>query len=201
MEYKYTMSLSLNVLNHLGINLYSNVPAVLSEIVANSWDADAQNVSVDINNCEIIIEDDGCGMTASEINGHFLKVGYQKREEKQVSDTFNRQFMGRKGIGKLSMFSIAKTVEVYSRKTVNGTVEENALRMNVDVIADTIKNENKTAERDYHPEILDEFPPLEKDGTKIVLKDLKMELADVLDSKSNGLITRAGSTPAAGTTA
>ena len=26
-----------------------------------------------------------------------------------------------------------------------------------------------------------------------------MELADVLDSKSNGLITRAGSTPAAGT--
>ncbi len=28
-----------------------------------------------------------------------------------------------------------------------------------------------------------------------------MELADVLDSKSNGLITRAGSTPAAGTTA
>lgn len=173
MEYKYTMSLSLNVLNHLGINLYSNVPAVLSEIVANSWDADAQNVSVDINNREIIIEDDGCGMTASEINGHFLKVGYQKREEKQVSDTFNRQFMGRKGIGKLSMFSIAKTVEVYSRKTVNGTVEENALRMNVDVIADTIKNENKTAERDYHPEILDEFPPLEKDGTKIVLKDLK----------------------------
>ena len=44
MEHKFTMSLSLNVLNHLGINLYSNVPAVLSEIVANSWDADAENV-------------------------------------------------------------------------------------------------------------------------------------------------------------
>ena len=46
MEHKFTMSLSLNVLNHLGINLYSNVPAVLSEIVANSWDADAENVTI-----------------------------------------------------------------------------------------------------------------------------------------------------------
>jgi len=35
----YTLTLDLNVLNHLGINLYSNVPAVLSEVVANSWDA------------------------------------------------------------------------------------------------------------------------------------------------------------------
>ena len=41
---KYQMTINLNVLNHLGINLYSNVPAVLSEVVANAWDADATNV-------------------------------------------------------------------------------------------------------------------------------------------------------------
>lgn len=76
MEHKFTMSLSLNVLNHLGINLYSNVPAVLSEIVANSWDADAENVTIAISSDEIIIEDNGCGMTVSDINSHFLKVGY-----------------------------------------------------------------------------------------------------------------------------
>ena len=46
MNHKFTMSLSLNVLNHLGINLYSNIPAVLSEIVANSWDADATEVKL-----------------------------------------------------------------------------------------------------------------------------------------------------------
>ena len=34
-EHKYTMKMNLNVLNHLGIKLYSNVPAVLSEAVAN----------------------------------------------------------------------------------------------------------------------------------------------------------------------
>lgn len=33
MDNKFIMSLSLNVLNHLGINLYSNIPAVLSELL------------------------------------------------------------------------------------------------------------------------------------------------------------------------
>lgn len=41
---KYKMKISLNIIEHLGINLYSNLPAVLSEIVANSWDADATEV-------------------------------------------------------------------------------------------------------------------------------------------------------------
>lgn len=67
MDSKYKMSLSLNVLNHLGINLYSNIPAVLSEIVANSWDADAENVEITIENNEITILDDGCGMDAKDI--------------------------------------------------------------------------------------------------------------------------------------
>ena len=45
---KYQMSINLNVLNHLGLKLYSNVPAVLSEVVANSWDADASEVDIEI---------------------------------------------------------------------------------------------------------------------------------------------------------
>lgn len=67
MDNKFIMSLSLNVLNHLGINLYSNIPAVLSEIVANSWDADATRVDITISDDEIVIKDDGCGMSAEDI--------------------------------------------------------------------------------------------------------------------------------------
>lgn len=78
MDNKFIMSLSLNVLNHLGINLYSNIPAVLSEIVANSWDADATRVDITISDDEIVIKDDGCGMSAEDINNKFLYVGYQK---------------------------------------------------------------------------------------------------------------------------
>jgi hypothetical protein len=37
----FVMTVDLNVLEHLGINLYSNIAAVLTEAVANAWDADA----------------------------------------------------------------------------------------------------------------------------------------------------------------
>ena len=91
MENKFIMSLSLNVLNHLGINLYSNIPAVLSEIVANSWDADAKRVDITIAEDQIIIEDDGCGMSADDINNKFLYVGYQKREESLESKIYGKK--------------------------------------------------------------------------------------------------------------
>ena len=68
------MTISLNVLTHLGMGLYSNIAAVLSEVVANSWDADAENVciSIDTENKKIIIQDDGHGMTVEDANQKYL---------------------------------------------------------------------------------------------------------------------------------
>lgn len=174
---KYTMSLSLNVLNHLGINLYSNIPAVLSEIVANSWDADAENVDISITNNEIIIKDNGCGMTTSDINEHFLKVGYQKREFQQKSTKHDRPFMGRKGIGKLSMFSIAKEIDVISAKNNDsGKLEISALRMNIDKITEAISN----GAGEYHPEEIEICEGnIDKEGTKIILKNLKKNISSL----------------------
>ncbi|MCY4150584.1 MAG: ATP-binding protein [Gammaproteobacteria bacterium] len=108
----YELKIDLNALNHLGLNLYSNVPAVLSELIANAWDADADNVHLDIINgdtdTQIIVKDDGCGMDETDINNKFLTVGYQRRKTSNDDATpkKNRKVMGRKGIGKLSVFSI-----------------------------------------------------------------------------------------------
>jgi HSP90 family molecular chaperone len=43
---RYTMTVDLSVLESLGINLYSNAAAVLSELVANAYDADATLVKM-----------------------------------------------------------------------------------------------------------------------------------------------------------
>ena len=40
-ECPYKMSISLNVLDHLDLKLYSNTPAVVTEVITNAWDADA----------------------------------------------------------------------------------------------------------------------------------------------------------------
>ncbi len=94
----------------------SNVAAVLSEVVANSWDADAEHVGVAIDPSEgrVVIEDDGHGMTVEDANRKYLHVGYARREEAPTTPRFGRPVMGRKGIGKLSLFSIARTVRVES---------------------------------------------------------------------------------------
>src|SRR5438270_364614 len=94
----FEMGISLNVLNHLGLNLYSNVPAVLSELVANSWDAGATKVEVFFNTAgEVRIKDNGVGMNQSDINDRYLNVGYDRRLAGMArSEIGDRPVMGRK---------------------------------------------------------------------------------------------------------
>ena len=80
---KYEMNLDLNVLNHLGINLYTKIPAVLSEAVANAYDADAENVDIVITDDCVTITDNGSGMNTDQVNKRFLTVGYQKRTDEK----------------------------------------------------------------------------------------------------------------------
>lgn len=112
---KYSLTIGLNTLNHLGVNLYNSAPAVLSEAVANAWDADAHNVTIDTGSDSITIKDDGHGMTRSDCNKKFLTVGYARRSEGGTTPG-GRVVIGRKGIGKLSLFSIADVVEIHTVK-------------------------------------------------------------------------------------
>ncbi len=112
MSEEYTLDIDLNVLNHLGLNLYSNVPAVLAELIANAWDADASRVNVSVKEQSegkrISIQDNGCGMNDADLREKFLTVGYQRRSPGSGDQTpgKGRPVMGRKGIGKLSVLSI-----------------------------------------------------------------------------------------------
>ena len=162
------IKISLAALEHLGMNLYSTIPAVLSEIVANAWDADAGRVSVTLGEGEIAIQDDGVGMTRDQVIDRFLDVGFQRRPEMGDRTAKGRQPMGRKGIGKLSSFSIANVVTVYT--TSEG--ERTAFRMD----AERIRAQMRRGDRGACPiEELDEWPESFGVGTRIVLTGLKHE--------------------------
>ena len=169
---KYQMTINLSVLNHLGINLYSNIPAVLSEVVANSWDADATNVDIEIETEKITIADDGHGMTLKDINEKYLLVGYPRRiHNEAVTDRYKRKVMGRKGIGKLSLFSIAETVKIETFKEG----KKNGFIMSKQEIDSHIAEKN---EQPYEPEPLSESEiELTENGTRIVLTDLKKRIS------------------------
>jgi hypothetical protein len=158
----YKLTLDLRVLDHLGIKLYSNAAAVLSEAVANAWDADAQLVTLNIQDERVMIEDDGIGMNLMQINDRFLSVGYDKRAEEGESSPKGRPFMGRKGIGKLALFSIADEIQVHTR---NGG-EKHAFKMKTSDVRRAIK-----AGKYYFPSPIQFDGPSR--GTRIVLESLR----------------------------
>ncbi len=168
----YWMSVDMAVIESLGINLYSNAAAVLSELVANAYDADATHVTISWKEQGevIVVTDNGAGMTRDQINERFLKVGYKKREvEGTASPKWNRPYMGRKGIGKLSVFSIATTVCVYS---VTGTGEKNGLRIDSKELLKRI-----SAGEVYYPDPIEVPDSNAAQGTTIILSDLKSKRA------------------------
>lgn len=167
----YRMTVDLNVLDHLGLNLYSNIAAVLTEAVANAWDADAEIVSISVDpGAEWIqIVDDGIGMSIADINDKYLRVGYRRRDEDPAHGRRTRKgrpVMGRKGLGKLSLFSIADVGEIQS--TSDG--KPHGFRMSVAAIREAARDKVP-----YHPEALPSDVLTVTKGTRIVLRAIKRQ--------------------------
>lgn len=114
---EYPIRISPEILELLGPSLYTNIYYVLAELIANSYDADAENVWLDLSGDSIIIEDDGHGMTYEETVDKYLEVAKSTRntEAESKSRKFQRPKMGRKGIGKLAALAISSEVRVMTK--------------------------------------------------------------------------------------
>jgi hypothetical protein len=160
----YKLTVGLAILDYVGPNLYSNKAAVFAEMIANAWDADAQNVflEVDLKNGHISIEDDGNGMSRQDLNDKFLYITYKKRGEK-ITTPSGRHVMGRKGIGKLAFFSLGENLTI---ETNNGNEKSGCKIYWKDI------NVSASSNQPYNPEpIQQELIQIEK-GTKITLEKL-----------------------------
>jgi hypothetical protein len=139
----YHLRISRLTVDKLGVKLYDKASAVVAELIANGYDADAETVTVRLPlNLQLAsqaggklkdlgyvidVEDDGHGMTPEEAIGFYLRVGADRRTRKGEdggrSRKKKRPVMGRKGIGKLAPFGICRRIEVWSAggpKTKNG---------------------------------------------------------------------------------
>ena len=205
MPHKYTMRISRLTVDKLGVKLYDKVSAVLAELIANAYDADAEEVSIHApmgkylaskvngqlqdKGFEIKIEDDGAGMTPEEMQEFFLVVGAERREDARrgpISKRFGRAVMGRKGVGKLAPFGICRVMEVLSaggeRVAENGDAgyRTSHIILNYD---DIVAIGDEPDER-YEPEVGDKDGTLSpSSGTTIALREFdyrKVSKVDVL---------------------
>lgn len=196
---KYTMKISRLTIDKLGIHMYDRVSAVLAELIANSYDADATKVTVTLPfgkylakkkagktielGFEISIEDDGIGMLSHDVNEYYLKVGANRRSSRGETTPSGRPVLGRKGIGKLAPFGICREIEVI---TAGGDCDGSGNYEVCDLLLqyDSILSDS---DDDYHPKP----GPLDGSrtdtrGTKIILRYFnrrRVPTRDVLHSQ------------------
>ncbi|BCM24155.1 ATP-binding protein [Methyloradius palustris] len=154
---KYVLRFSHNIIEHLGLKLYQNKPTnVIAELVSNSWDADANNIWINlITNTDgspksIIVADDGRGMDQTALVQKYLVVGKAKRAKGNPNETSidGRMLMGRKGIGKLAPFGVAQIVELI-------TVQNNkATWLKFDYQKMTAADHEGASLAEYEPEVI-----------------------------------------------
>ena len=175
----YRMEFDVGTIKHLGLQMYSTLPPIIGELVANGWDANATRVEITIpetpideQTSEIVISDDGIGMSDEEVRKKYLIIGRDRRANEGDDVTpspYCRKIMGRKGIGKFSAFGIAKEIDVESVK--DGEVSH--FRMNYDELLE------KATDRSI------EFPPLDSTGT--VSKGTKIILRHITKFKTRSI--------------
>jgi hypothetical protein len=174
------MRIDMNVLEHLGLKMYTSLPAVIAEFVANCWDSAATLVDIKIpkepvdEDYAIMIKDNGIGMTVDEVNRKFLVVGRNRRKEEGTDEIQvkgkTRRVIGRKGLGKLAGFGVAGRVEM--RVCKDGKFVE--FRMDYDEIQKRLSEEEREdVKTTYKPEVLSWGSTKEVNGTTVKLTSLK----------------------------
>lgn len=164
------------ILLQLGDQLIRNESIALLELIKNSYDADASVAKIIIKNVdnseegEIIIEDDGCGMTPKIIKNVWMEPGsdYKGQIIKQLKRTpkFGRLPLGEKGIGRFAVHKLGNIIELITKAEGHPEVY---LKIDWNIF-------KKSGYLDEFPvEIIERDPVLYKNtiGTKIIIKKLK----------------------------
>lgn len=169
------MNFTGSLVRHLGLQMYSGAVPAIAELIANAYDADAASVDVQIPldmpikaDSEIIISDTGHGMSFDQINDQYLLVGRDRRASGGDRSPGGRLVLGRKGLGKLAGFGIAKVVTIT-------TVRDGHLTSFEMSYESLVKNSTNT----YSPNVLEDRPLAKDehipDGTTVRLTQLQLK--------------------------
>jgi len=111
--------ISTNLLEQIGVNMYSRYQKAIGELVVNGYDADASFVQVRIDQARdfIEIDDNGSGMDEDDIRNQFMFLGTRQKRAIPRTPVYHRLPIGQKGIGKLAGFGIARCIEMTTVKS------------------------------------------------------------------------------------
>ncbi|MCG8748765.1 sensor histidine kinase [Tenacibaculum finnmarkense] len=116
-------SVDAGIIDRLGTELVARQETAVSELVKNSYDADAKKVSLIFENSNSIggtlfIEDDGLGMTREQLINGFMRISSTDKLRNPISERFNRNRAGQKGIGRFAVQRLGEKLTI-TTQTIN----------------------------------------------------------------------------------
>ncbi|MHA7228420.1 ATP-binding protein [Vibrio campbellii] len=127
---KKPFALSARVPMQLGRESISSSTVAVSELIKNSYDADAEDVKLQFFLREkpalstIVLKDDGNGMTVDTLYNHWLKIGTDSKFGIEVSDVKRRVLTGAKGLGRLGLDRLCQKVVLYTKVKGSSVVSQ-----------------------------------------------------------------------------
>lgn len=108
------------LLRILGEELIGDEIVAVTELVKNAYDADAENVLIELKNVqtdqgEIIISDDGCGMTRALVINSWMQLGTNFKRKQKYSEVKKRRVLGEKGVGRFAVDKLGKVLELFTK--------------------------------------------------------------------------------------
>lgn len=168
---KANFKVDTSITSVLGEN-YRSTEYALKELIDNSWDADSDTVNITMpepfEKAEIIVEDNGSGMTEKEIKNEYLFIARSRTSRKgEITPYKKRKVKGRKGIGKFAGLLIAGEMVLISKARGKQTT--------LKIVKDELLKWRDDLEKLDLPITISDCSDKEN-GTTIILKNLNQNL-------------------------
>ncbi len=189
MSEKLHFKVSAGLKSIIGKELINDKFIAIFELVKNSYDAGARNVTIKFekiysNEPKIYIIDDGKGMSKQEIIDKWLFVAYSEKRNSTYRDNikFRRNYAGAKGVGRFSCDRLGEIVQLFSKTSKDIVV--NSVQINWNEFEDADTKEFQTIEVLYD-ELQDNL--IEDQGTIIKICGLRevWDRSDLLQLKKS----------------
>jgi len=157
------------LLRELGERLVGKPYIALAELVKNSYDADASDVTIELvpEEDRIGVHDNGHGMNFGEFRDFWMRIGTPHKAEKRMSKYLKRPMTGSKGVGRLAVQLLADQLTMRTVARENG---HQWLEASVDWTEAVEASELTRASATYKRK--SSRPPFKR-GTSIILRRLK----------------------------
>lgn len=162
-------SVDASVIDRLGTELVARHETAVSELIKNSYDADAKSASLNFLNVNsiggtLIIDDNGNGMTRDQIVNGFMKISSTSKIHEPESPIYKRKRAGKKGIGRFSTQRLGNKLTIITQ-TANSDF---ALKVIVDW-----EKYKRDGDLIFITNKIQEVPKTKEKGTTLIIDELR----------------------------